>query len=387
MGQDVNRENASRLSQGRLLERNPDAAMVGLFNPGNTCQHSWPLIALPMTVTKYTPVTNIESPQSRHRPHNATNNDDINKTQQSWQQYRTTATSTSNPGGSVAAAPNYTPKDGIERGGEMSLTRNPWDLEQIPGPATNGSGGQSARSPSTIMTRDTVIQRPDDLLPSSTQPYTGEHQQHTKQSINNEMEERPNTNDTHPDQTEQGKGNELREQNQPDNGQWPGYNQQEGQRVPKLKTPRCKKKTSASIKIAALNIRGHGVINPEHAENKWQHIRQIMYQRRIGIMVVGEAHLNSKRRDDIEHIHGASLKILFSQRQDTQNAASIAFVLNKNITNTEGIQTSEIVAGHALLMEMNWHGNEKLSILGIYAPNISMQENASFWEKIKLFFE
>ncbi|KAJ3978715.1 hypothetical protein F5890DRAFT_1422341 [Lentinula detonsa] len=201
------------------------------------------------------------------------------------------------------------------------------------------------------------------------------------------MEERPNTNDTHPDQTEQGEGNELREQNQPDNGQWPGYNQQEGQRVPKLKTPRCKKKTSASIKIAALNIRGHGVINPEHAENKWQHIRQIMYQRRIGIMVVGEAHLNLKRRDDIEHIHGASLKILFSQRQDTQNAASIAFVLNKNITNTEGIQTSEIAAGHALLMEMNWHGNEKLSILGIYAPNISMQENASFWEKIKLFFE
>ncbi|KAJ3739892.1 hypothetical protein DFH05DRAFT_1379904, partial [Lentinula detonsa] len=132
---------------------------------------------------------------------------------------------------------------------------------------------------------------------------------------------------------------------------------------------------------------GHGVMNPEHQENKWLHMRQVLNQRKIGIMVVGEAHLDSQRRDNIERVHGASLKIFFSKRQDTSNAAGIAFVLNKSITNTEGIQTYEIIAGHALLIELGWHNNEKLSILGIYAPNINMQENAAFWEKIKSFFE
>ncbi|KAJ3978563.1 hypothetical protein F5890DRAFT_1392812, partial [Lentinula detonsa] len=101
---------------------------------------------------------------------------------------------------------------------------------------------------------------------------------------------------------------------------------------------------------------------------KWLHMRQVLHQCKIGIMIVGEAHLDSKRRDNIEQVHSASLKIFFSKRQDTCNAAGIAFVLNKSITNTERIQTYEVIAGHALLMELEWHNNERLSILGIYAP-------------------
>ncbi|KAJ3964454.1 Endonuclease/exonuclease/phosphatase [Lentinula raphanica] len=150
---------------------------------------------------------------------------------------------------------------------------------------------------------------------------------------------------------------------------------------------RCRKRTTASIKIAALNIRGHGVIDPGHTDNKWQHVRQVMRQKNIGILVVGEAHLDSERRNDIEHVHGTNLKIYFSKRQDTSNAAGVAFVLNKNITNVEGIQTYEVVAGHALILEINWHNNEKLSLLGIYAPNASMQDNATFWEQVRNFYQ
>ncbi|KAJ3728225.1 hypothetical protein C8R42DRAFT_572072, partial [Lentinula raphanica] len=156
---------------------------------------------------------------------------------------------------------------------------------------------------------------------------------------------------------------------------------------PQAKQYRCKKRTTSSIKIAALNIRGHGIMNPEHQDNKWLHMRQMMHQRRIGILIVGEAHLDSKRREDIEQVHGATLKILFSKRQDTSNAAGIAFVLNKSITNIERLQTYEVVAGHALLLELDWHNNEKISLLGIYAPNASMQENAAFWEQVMNFFE
>ncbi|KAJ3976607.1 hypothetical protein EV361DRAFT_789923 [Lentinula raphanica] len=128
------------------------------------------------------------------------------------------------------------------------------------------------------------------------------------------------------------------------------------------------------------------VINPQNPDNKWLHARQIMNQKGIGILVVGEAHMDAERRSEIEQVHGAYLKIYFSHLPNTANAAGIAFALNKKIANTEGIQTYEVVAGHALLLEIDWHNNERLSILGIYAPNASMQENAIFWGKVQDFF-
>ncbi|KAJ3726725.1 hypothetical protein C8R42DRAFT_573316 [Lentinula raphanica] len=179
----------------------------------------------------------------------------------------------------------------------------------------------------------------------------------------------------------------------PDNGNdhEHDHNGHDGNRTPRpdtriIQQHRCRKRTTASIKIAALNIRGHGVINPDNPDNKWLHARQIMNQKGIGILVVGEAHMDTERRAEIEQVHGAYMKIYFSRLPNTANAAGIAFALNKRITNTEGIQTYEVVAGHALLLEIDWHNNERLSILGIYAPNASMQENAIFWTKVQDFF-
>ncbi|KAF5365142.1 hypothetical protein D9757_012613 [Collybiopsis confluens] len=149
----------------------------------------------------------------------------------------------------------------------------------------------------------------------------------------------------------------------------------------------CRKSTKASIKIAALNIRGHGVLNPAHNDNKWLHLRQLMSEKNINIMVVGEAHLDNQRRDEIERIHGKHLRIFFSKLNNTPNAAGVAIVLNKAKTNVENVKTHEVVAGRALLLETRWHNSEKISILGIYAPNTSMRENGEFWEKINNFFE
>ncbi|KAF5339714.1 hypothetical protein D9757_015332 [Collybiopsis confluens] len=104
-------------------------------------------------------------------------------------------------------------------------------------------------------------------------------------------------------------------------------------------------------------------------------------------MVVGEAHLDNQRRDEIERIHGKHLRIFFSKLNNTPNAAGVAIVLNKAKTNVENVKTHEVVAGRALLLETRWHNSEKISILGIYAPNTSMRENGEFWEKINNFFE
>ncbi len=57
---------------------------------------------------------------------------------------------------------------------------------------------------------------------------------------------------------------------------------------------RCTMGTKASIKIAALNIRGMGNMNTWHPDNKWNHVNQVMNTKHIAIMVVGEAHLNNE---------------------------------------------------------------------------------------------
>ncbi|KAJ7065754.1 Endonuclease/exonuclease/phosphatase, partial [Mycena amicta] len=46
----------------------------------------------------------------------------------------------------------------------------------------------------------------------------------------------------------------------------------------------------------------------------------------------------------------------------------------------------EIIPGRAILLETKWHGEEKLTILGIYAPN-SKADNEEFWKKLQRYFE
>ncbi|KAJ4466438.1 hypothetical protein C8J55DRAFT_439915, partial [Lentinula edodes] len=160
-----------------------------------------------------------------------------------------------------------------------------------------------------------------------------------------------------------------------------------GQRqYPTRRNDICRLRTRTSITIAGLNIRGHGSINIEHSANKWGDIRLMMLIRRIGILIIGEAHMNSERRDEIDRKYGKDLKIFYTKLPDTANAAGVAIVLNRNLTNVEGIQTHEIVPGHAMLLEYCWHNTERLSILAIYAPNTDTRSNTNFWLKMRDFF-
>ena len=146
---------------------------------------------------------------------------------------------------------------------------------------------------------------------------------------------------------------------------------------------KCRKNTRASIKIVALNIKGNGHINPSNGKNKWNHINQIVRDEKIGILAVGEAHLNDERCNNIEQI----FKIIFSSLPNNPNVAGIAIVLNKDITETQNIKTHEIIPGHALMIELFWHANEHISILAVYAPSQNMSENTNFWQNIQNFFE
>ncbi|KAJ3884888.1 hypothetical protein GG344DRAFT_60034, partial [Lentinula edodes] len=168
--------------------------------------------------------------------------------------------------------------------------------------------------------------------------------------------------------------------NNPNNG---GTNIIENARPKRPK--KCKKNTKAAIKLAALNIRGHGSMDIEHLNNKWGGINAMMTTRKIGILIVGEAHMDSERRDNIEKKY-QNLKIFFSKLNDTSNAAGIAVIFNKEHTNTHGIQMHEIIAGHAMLIETMYHDKNNLSILAVYAPNCDTAANTTCWKKIQEFF-
>jgi hypothetical protein len=80
-------------------------------------------------------------------------------------------------------------------------------------------------------------------------------------------------------------------------------------------TPRQKgkKTTKSSIKLAALNIHGNGSVNINHNDNKWWRLNQIMSHERIGILIVGEAHLDEERLDSINSVYKRQLLVHFSR--------------------------------------------------------------------------
>ncbi|KAJ7137547.1 hypothetical protein C8R43DRAFT_893515, partial [Mycena crocata] len=146
-----------------------------------------------------------------------------------------------------------------------------------------------------------------------------------------------------------------------------------------------KKTTKASLKIAGLNIKGHGNTNVHHPENKWYSIYRVMADNKIGVLVVGEAHMNDERKADIDSLFGRCLKLEFSEHPQSANAKGVAIVVNKNMIETDNIKSREIVPGRALLIEMKHVDDSPLSILGVYAPN-APGENAMFWTTIKEWF-
>lgn len=103
-----------------------------------------------------------------------------------------------------------------------------------------------------------------------------------------------------------------------------------------------------------------------------------MRDKKIGILLVQKSHLTDERKTQIETLFGKRLKIFYTK--DTENPSGkggVAVVLNRDITNTDNVIVREIVPGRALLLSTIWHKEEKLSILAVYAPNVSQSDGSS----------
>ncbi|CAK5283637.1 unnamed protein product [Mycena citricolor] len=149
---------------------------------------------------------------------------------------------------------------------------------------------------------------------------------------------------------------------------------------------RSKKTMKAAMKLAGLNIRGHGNTNVHHPDNKWLGVWQIMREEKIAILVIGEAHMNLERKNEIDKLFGRKMHLEFTEAPGNTNSAGLAVVMNKNMIATEGVRTWEVIQGRAMILETKHADGSPLSVLGVYAPN-DAAANRKFWEEINKYFD
>ncbi|KAJ7020354.1 DNase I-like protein [Mycena alexandri] len=94
-----------------------------------------------------------------------------------------------------------------------------------------------------------------------------------------------------------------------------------------------------------------------------------MKDQRIGIMVIGEAHLNADRCASLNRLYARQLEIKFSKDPTTSNGRGVVIVLNRSVVDTDGIKVTEIIPGRAMIIDMKWRNGKPLTVLGTH-PNI-----------------
>ncbi|KAK0504204.1 hypothetical protein EDD18DRAFT_1026131, partial [Armillaria luteobubalina] len=115
---------------------------------------------------------------------------------------------------------------------------------------------------------------------------------------------------------------------------------------------------------------------------RWMHINQVIREEKIGILAVQEAHLTAERKELIEKIF-PKLRVEISEDPDSPTArAGVAIVLNRRLTNWSTVKIREVIPGRAMMIQLEWHRGKKLTVMCVYAPNVTEHqgsENAQFW--------
>ncbi|KAJ7061950.1 Endonuclease/exonuclease/phosphatase, partial [Mycena amicta] len=68
--------------------------------------------------------------------------------------------------------------------------------------------------------------------------------------------------------------------------------------------------------------------------------------------------------------------------ENPSGAKGIAIVLNRELTNIEGVKIRYLIPGKAILATIPWHKKATITVLGIYAPTESAEVKCAFWEEL-----
>ncbi|KDQ56069.1 hypothetical protein JAAARDRAFT_132866, partial [Jaapia argillacea MUCL 33604] len=99
-------------------------------------------------------------------------------------------------------------------------------------------------------------------------------------------------------------------------------------------------------------------------------------------MALQETHLTDENIEQINRLFGRRLLVFNSSDAECPGAsAGIAFVLNREITDTSSLSFHELIPGRAITLTTKWHNSEKMTILNVYAPN-DYAAHPNFWKTI-----
>ncbi|KAK0474375.1 hypothetical protein IW261DRAFT_1341562 [Armillaria novae-zelandiae] len=117
--------------------------------------------------------------------------------------------------------------------------------------------------------------------------------------------------------------------------------------------------------------------------SKCSDISLMMKQKQISVLTLQETHLSEDYANTIRSLYGKQLSIHFSaSEENTTGKAGVAIVLNKDLVWMDEVSTTELIPGHALLLQAPWHAGSTFRWLAVYAPN-NEKESKEMWETVR----
>ncbi|TBU38140.1 Endonuclease/exonuclease/phosphatase, partial [Dichomitus squalens] len=144
-----------------------------------------------------------------------------------------------------------------------------------------------------------------------------------------------------------------------------------------------------TLRVATLNVNGFGTLQPDHNNNKWGRIPQLINEHRIGVLMIQETHLSSERLDAVQRLYEKNLKIFSSAHPSVPSQREgVAVIINKRLVSAEGAQMTEVVKGRAIQISLKCMGEDRIHVLCIYAPTSDgVEERCRFFREVQTFYE
>ncbi|KAK0472702.1 hypothetical protein IW261DRAFT_1343260 [Armillaria novae-zelandiae] len=132
-------------------------------------------------------------------------------------------------------------------------------------------------------------------------------------------------------------------------------------------------------------MKGRGDQNP--LKSKWSDVNRMIKEQKISILTLQEMHLSEEYAEEIAKVYGKTMKILFTANEcHAMGKAGVAVVLNKNLIQTEGVITMNLIPGRTILVQIPWNGGGVFNWLAVYAPNDEL-ESKLMWETLSREWE
>ncbi|KAJ7215888.1 Endonuclease/exonuclease/phosphatase, partial [Mycena pura] len=127
------------------------------------------------------------------------------------------------------------------------------------------------------------------------------------------------------------------------------------------------------LKATSLSQAGH----------KWHELHSVLRAKQLGILIVTETHMSTAQAMEIKDSYmNKRLSLYHSEYPDNPATKGVAIVLNREITNIEGVGIHYLIPGRAMLAIIPWHGKRTLTVLASYAPAESDEEKIAYWNRM-----